>query len=227
MRILLDKTPKAPTVIVGFPGVGLVGPIVTEFLLDHMKMEQIGRFEYDELPAMVPIHKGKIAHPMSVHYSEKYNTIIVYTILSLKAHEWDVAEAVAKLVKDVQAKEVLCIDGATAPGEDDKIFAFGNPQLGQLGATMMEESVLVGVSAALLLTHGGISCVFASTQAEMPDSKAAANVVKFLDKYLGLEVDYQPLLEQATQFEEKLKNVATQAQAAMSVKEKRSLDYLG
>ena len=40
----LWKKPKGATIIEGFPGYGLVGPITTEFLIDHLKTEQIGEF---------------------------------------------------------------------------------------------------------------------------------------------------------------------------------------
>jgi uncharacterized protein len=225
MRIELEKKPSSPTIIVGFPGIGLIGPIVTEFLIEHMKTEPIGRFEFDELPATAAIHKGQLIHPMSLHYSETHNAIIVYTILNVKKEEWKVAKAIGELAKDVDAKEILCIDGATA--EEEAIYAFGNPQLKNLGAKSMEESVILGVAGALLLTTANTNCIFASTQTDMPDSKAAAEVVKFLDKYLGLDVDYHPLLEQAQKFEEKLKSVMAQGQRVQSEREKHELDYLG
>lgn len=228
MHIELSQKPQSPTIIVGFPGVGLVGPIVTEFLIDHMKTERIGMFVYDELPALAPIHKGRIVHPMSLHYSAKHNTIIIYTLLNLKRFEWQMAQAIVKLAQDTDAKELLCIDGANTVGDDaETIYSFGNPQLATLGAKPLEESVIIGVGAALLLSEQRTSCLFAATQQDLPDSKAAAEVVKFLDKYLGLGVDYHPLLEQAQKFEEKLKTVMAQSKQAIDKDERKNMDYLG
>jgi uncharacterized protein len=226
MRIDIDRSLEGPTIIVGFPGVGLVGPIVTEFLISHMQTTRVGTFQSEELPPMAAIHKGQLVHPMSLHYSEKHHALIVYTILNLKGHEWQVANAITTLAKDVKAAEILCIDGA-ASDQAEVIYSFGNPQLTQLGAKPMEESVLMGVSAALMLAAPKVSCLFATTQLEMPDSKAAADVVKFLDKYLGLEVDYQPLLEEAAKFEQKLKSVLSQTQKLAQEREKKDLGYLG
>ena len=97
----------------------------------------------------------------------------------------------------------------------------------QNGAKPMVESVVMGVGGALLLTTQNVNCVYASTQMDMPDSKSAADVVKFLDKYLGLEVDYQPLLDQAQQFEAKLKSVMSQSQKMVVDRDKKNLDYFG
>ena len=219
---------KDSTIIVGFPGVGLVGPIVTEFLIEHMKTEQCGTFLYDDLPALVAIHKGKIVHPMAVHYSPTHNVVIVYTILNLKNREWQVGKAILDLANEIKAKEIICVDGANAVGEEtEQLYCFGNNKFALQGAKPMEESVIVGVSGALLLQSTITSCIFASTHVEMQDSKAAAEVVKFLDKYMNLEVDYNPLLEQASKFEEKLKSVMSQSAKLIDEKDRKSMDYLG
>jgi uncharacterized protein len=227
MHIEINRQIKSPIIIVGFPGVGLIGPIVTEFLIEHMKTEQVGSFVYDDLAPMVPIHKGKMVHPMSVHYSAQHNTLIIYTILNLQKGEWPVARAIAQLAKDVGAKEVLCIDGATAIGEENQIYSFGDPKLADHGAKLMEESVIMGVTGALMLSASNVSCIFASAHVELPDSKAAAQIVKFLDKHLNLGVDYQPLLEQAEKFEEKLRTVMSNSQRIIDEKERKNMDYLG
>jgi len=225
MEITLTKKPKSPTLIIGFPGVGLVGPIVTEFLIEHLQTEKIGEFTYDELPPTVAIHKGKLVHPMSLHYSEKHNVLILYTILNVRGSEWKVAGKIRELAKEVGAKELLCIDGATSVGEEQsKIYTFGNEKFKELGALPLNESVITGVTGALMLDPG-TNCIFASTQVDMPNSKAAAEVVKFLDKYLGMEVDPAPLLHQAEQFEQKLKSLMSQSKVHADAQ--REMDYLG
>ena len=72
MKVVLKKKPKNPIIIDGFPGFGLVGTIATEFLLDHLKTEKIGKIWISELPAMVAIHEGKVVEPIGIFYSKKY-----------------------------------------------------------------------------------------------------------------------------------------------------------
>ncbi len=228
MRIDLKQKPHNPTIIIGFPGVGLIGPIVTEFLIDHLKTEQIGTFVYTELPPTAAIHKGKLVYPMSVHYSTQHNTIILYTILNMKKVEWTVANAISDMAKELQAKEIICIDGANVVNEEDaQIYVFGNEKILAAGAKPLEESVVTGMSGALLLTQPNVNCIFATTHSEMPDSKAAADVVKFLDKYMNLEVDYKPLLEQAQQFEDKLKGLLNENKKISAEQDRKNLEYLG
>ena len=71
------------------------------------------------------------------------------------------------------------------------------------------------------------SCIFVETHSNLPDSKAAAKVVEYLDKYLGLKVDYKPLLKTAEQFEAQLKELITHTQQAVKEQEKRKMSYVG
>jgi len=48
-----------------------------------------------------------------------------------------------------------------------------------------------------------------------------------LDKYLGLNIDPKPLLEQAKKFEDKLKKILDQTKHANVEKERKNLSYVG
>ena len=64
MKIELYKKPKNVTIIEGFPGFGLVGTITTEFLIDHLKAEKIGRVFFQDLAPLIAVHEGKIVEPI-------------------------------------------------------------------------------------------------------------------------------------------------------------------
>jgi len=228
LTIDLWKKPKNVTIIEGFPGFGLVGPITTEFLIEHMKTEQVGQFLYDDLPATVVIHQGKVVNPMAIHYSKKFNVLIFHTILNVKGFEWQIADALVKVSEELKAKEIVSIEGVNVVEKNATIvFGYGEPKFLALGAKEMKESIIMGVSAALLLRAKNTKCLFAQASSNLPDSKAAAEIIRFLDKYLGLGVDPAPLLKQAAEFEQKLKSIYQQAQQAGEEVEKKNLSYLG
>lgn len=222
------KKPKNPIIIEGFPGFGLVGPIVTEFLINHMDTEMIGEFVYDELPPTTAIHQGKLLHPMAVHYNKKHNLVILHTILNVKGSEWKVAELVQQLAKTLSAKEIISLEGirSMTPSKG-KVYYFGNKKLKECGAEVIKESVIIGVTASLLLRNKNINCLFAETMLDLPDSKAAAEIIKVLDNYLGLKVDYKPLIKQAEEFEKKIKSVLEHSMKSEQDADKKTLSYLG
>lgn len=223
------KIKKNPIIIEGFPGFGLVGTIATEFLTEHLKTKMVGEFEYDELPATTAIHAGKIVRPMAIHYSEKHNILIFNTILSVRGFEWKAADEVVRIAEQYKAKEIISLEGVNAlvASEEAQVFSYGNKRYEEIGCQILKESIIVGVTAALLLKYANVNCLFAQTHSGLPDSKAAAAIIEKLDKYLGLNVNPTPLLKQAEEFETKLKGILQQTQQTTSEAEKKNLSYLG
>ena len=124
MKIILTKKPKNPTIIEGFPGFGLVGTIASEFLIDHLDTEQIGKIWISELPAMVAVHEGKVVEPIGIFYNKKYNIVIVHGIIGVTGFEWKITDAIINMAKDLKAKEVISLEGigSAVPAEKTNIF---------------------------------------------------------------------------------------------------------
>ena len=96
----------------------------------------------------------------------------------------------------------------------------------------MTEGIIMGTTAALLLKAMDfpVTCIFAEAHSQLPDSEAAAKVVKALDDYLKLNLDFKPLLEAAKQFENNLKQFIEKRKEIIdnsSKSEKKELDYFG
>lgn len=235
MSIKLTKEPNRPNIICGFPGFGLVGSITTEFLLNHLNTEQIGNFCFTDVPATVAIHEGKLIHPFSIHYNQKYNLVIVHGISPVNNLEWKIADIVAELSHRLEAFQVITIEGVGTTKEIDEPtayhFALDSTQkskLDELEIQPLKEGIVVGLTGSLLIKSDiPIVSFFAETHSQLPDSKAAAKIIEVLDKYLKLEVDYHPLLESAEKFEEQLKNLMEQGQIMEKEKNKKNLSYLG
>jgi len=229
LKIILKKIPKNPIIIEGFPSFGLVGTITTEFLLDHLKAELIGEFEYDELGPIAAIHKGKLVNPMAVWYVPGKNIVILHTILNVKGFEWNIAEEILKLAQKMKAREILGLEGVATDDAtgDIKVYYYGDKKLEKTGALPVKESIIMGVSASLMLRNKNTNCLFAAAHSQLPDSKAAAKMIEVLDKYLGLKVDYNPLLKQAEEFENKLRTIIQQSNKTLKEADKKTMSYLG
>lgn len=229
MKIELTKKPNKPTIVQGFPGFGLVGTIATEFLIEHLNAELIGEFFYDELPVTAAVHKGKLVKPMAIYYDKEHNIVILHTILNVKGFEWKIAERIVDMAGMLKAKEIICLEGVASPmaGKDIKVFSYGIKNHKEVGVEQIKESIIVGVTAAMLLKYEDVTCFFAETNTGLPDSKASAKIIEVLDKYLGLKVDYDPLIKQAEEFESKLKTIMQQSSKVQEEKEKKDISYLG
>ena len=236
MQIKLSKKPKNCRLIEGFPGFGLVGTIASEFLLEHLKFEQIGKIIFEDMPATVAIHEGKIVEPLGVFYNKKYNLVLLHAITPSSGMEWKLSGIVMDLSKQLGIKEIISLEGVGSSEESttSRVFYYTNNEKNRnkfkkIKVEPLKEGIIIGVTGAVLLRAENIpvSCVFAETHTNLPDSKAAAKVIEVLDKYLGLNVDYKPLLKQAEKFEDKLKGLLTESQKAMQLSEKKKLSYVG
>tara|TARA_Y100000310_G_scaffold210577_1_gene211216 strand:- start:8173 stop:8883 length:711 start_codon:yes stop_codon:yes gene_type:complete len=236
MQIKLTKKPKNCKLIEGFPGFGLVGTIASEFLLEHLKFEQIGKIIFNDMPATVAIHDGKVIEPLGIFHNKKYNLVLLHAITPTTGMEWKLSEMVVALSKQLGIKEIVSLEGVGSSEESttSRVFFYSNNEKNKgkfkkMKVEPLKEGIIIGVTGAVLLRAEKVpvSCIFAETHTSLPDSKAAAKVVEVLDKYLGLKVDTKPLLLQAEKFEGKLRGILTESQKAQQLSEKKKLSYVG
>lgn len=232
MDIELKKRPSNPTIIIGFPSIGLVGTIVTKFLIDHLETEVIGCLCSDNITPLVAIHKGKVVDPITIYYNKKYNVIIIQALMDVSGNEMEIAKNIVDLNKQLEAKEVIVIEGM--PTQEDKVDVYFYSTKSKVVAKTqpLKEGIVMGVTAAMLLKSEQLplTTLFVQAHQNMPDSEAGAKVVELLKDYLGLDVDVKPLLENAKKFETNLKSVLKksieQANKANLAQDK-DLSYLG
>lgn len=239
IELKLTKKIKNATVIEGFPGLGVVATIATSFLVEHLKCEKIGSFHFEdkEVAPVVSIHKCELIDPVGVYYSKKSNLIIIHAITSPLYVEWEAAELVLEICRQVGAKELITMEGIGSPQntkQEPNAFFFSPKEwnikkMKEIGVNCLGEGSIIGVTAALLSKNKEfpMTCFFADTFSNLPDSRASAKIIEVLDKYLKLNVDYKPLIQQAQEFEEKIKQILQKAAQTQEIKEKKELNYLG
>ena len=237
VQLVLKKKPKGVTILDGFPGIGLIGTITTEFLVEHLKTDQIGSVLVDNVPAIIAVHNNKLIEPVSVHYNKKHNLVLLHSISAGDGAGWTMAKVIQQLAAELQAKEIISVEGvgSAKPSNTTNVYYFTTDAKKKAAldriAKPLQEGIVVGVTGALLACAGDcptpVTAIFAETHSNLPDSKAAAEIIKALDAYLELDVDPKPLIKQAEAFEQKLKMLVSQAQQTTDLQKKKTLSYLG
>lgn len=233
MEIILDKKPKNPTIIEGFPGFGFVSTIATEFLIEHLNAKSIGRIESNHIMPIVAMHNSKLIEPLGIFYDATHNILIFHAITNVLGLEWEIADKLAELSNELKAKEFIGLEGIASNSNESRSFFYANRTKSaelfkKIKLDPLKEGIIMGVTGALLLkVKSPLSAIFVETHSNLPDSRAAAKIIEVLDKYLNLKVDYKPLLEKAEQFEAKLKTLMEQTNKAKEEKDKKELSYFG
>ncbi|MEM2121805.1 MAG: PAC2 family protein [Candidatus Woesearchaeota archaeon] len=225
----IDKRIRPKIAIVAFPSFGFVGNIALEFLKEHLKTEKIGRLFIDEMVPLIVIHNNHFVEPISFYYNEKYNIVLIEGIHKVQGLENKISTRIVDFIRKYNIREVITIDGV--PGIGNGVYYYSKHRIDVLeksNVKLLNNGIIFGMTASLLLKLNNVVSLFAEANSELPDSNAAARIIKVLDDYLGLKVNYEPLFEQAKNFEKKIKDILSKSEEFKnkSVQDK-SLNYLG
>ena len=77
---------------------------------------------------MVAIHDNKLVEPFGIFYNKKHNLVIIHAINSGQGLEWKIADEIVDLAKELDAKEIISIEGVgtAKPSGKSRTFFFAN-----------------------------------------------------------------------------------------------------
>ncbi|WP_433633801.1 proteasome assembly chaperone family protein [Halomicrococcus sp. NG-SE-24] len=248
IETVADPELQDPVLIEGLPGVGHVGKLVVEHLLEENESELVRRVYSEYLPPQVSVADDGIADLVS---AELY-------ALSLGGRD------VLVLTGDHQAQDTrghyrltdAFLDVAESFGVE-RVFALGGVPTGELieeysvlGAATTEEFVselesvgvefrgdepaggIVGTSG-LLLGLGDrrgleATCLMGETSGYLVDPKSAQAVLEVLQSVLEFEVDFESLEERADEMEEVVSKIEEmESQQVGGIGADEDLRYIG
>ena len=230
-----DVNLKGGTIIEGFPGIGLVGPIAATYLIDYLEMDQICALDCDDFPptSMVYAHKPKFPariyarseHKIALFLSEFTPTRQLHRPMARKLLEW---------ARGQQCRRFICMEGLPMESEPEtgseekreiEVFGVGSTdrareEIDKAKIKHLEMGMIYGISGVLLnegrWTNFDVIALLAEAYTVMPDALASARIIEALDRLIPeIKIDTKPLLEQSKKFEEHLKVLRKQAKPPM------------
>jgi uncharacterized protein len=210
---------KNPIILFGFPGMGLIGNIVAQHLIDQLKMQQKGIIESRLFPPVSIVYQGLVKSPVRVYESVEKNLIIIFSDIPIDPIiSGEVGRNLVLWAKGLSPQEVIPIAGLATTTEEHNVFGAAATQddLDRIKeiVRIFEIGTISGVPAVVMndcLNNGIHSvCLLGETRGANPDPRAAAEVVKALNKIYGWDIKIEPLLEQADQIEQMLHKLSEQ-----------------
>jgi uncharacterized protein len=217
---------KRPVLVEGFPGLGLVGTISASYLVEKLKMEQIGYITSDNFPPLAAVHNYKPAYPARIYASKKHNLIVLISefIIPLQAI-YELAEKIHIYAKEMGVSQIVSLGGITMKQDDDnKVYAITS--MDKLTAELerhhkvklIKEGATTGVTG-VLLAEGAIEnfpvvSFLAQAHEETMDPHASAMVLEVLKSYLSLEFDTNELDKEAESLDIKMKELLARTKSA-------------
>ena len=217
---------EGATMILGFAGIGLIGPIVSNALIKQIPdIVEIGFVTSEYLPPISVFYEGVLKHPFRIYYSPHHNLIVgisevpfqvatAYNDLSRTINNWLLSD-------DVNAKEVVIFQGIPQRGiiDDYPIYYAAEEKmvkaLEKYGIKKVEKGIIVGPEATVLneaLTNKLNAYALFVPVLEIPTPEAAAAIIEVLNEIYGLDIKTAKLIEEGKEIKAKMLELAEKAQ---------------
>ncbi|MEJ2249506.1 MAG: PAC2 family protein [Candidatus Lokiarchaeota archaeon] len=214
------------SIILGFAGIGLIGPIVANTLINQIEdIKEIGFVTSEFLPPISVFYEGVLKHPFRLYYSRKYNIIvgICEVPFEISSAYNDLAKTISHwaLNEDVSAKEIVIFQGIPQKGMIDEFpvyYAAEEDMLEYLegfGIKKVEKGIIVGPEATILneaLTNRLRGFALFTPVYQIPTPEGSASLIDILNKMYGLNIDTTKLLEEGKEIKAKMLELAEKAQ---------------
>ena len=210
---------KNPIIIGGFPGMGLVGNIVTQYYIEQLDMKPVGRVDSRLFPPIAILYGGLVKGPVRIYENAKKGVIVVFSDIPIDPIiSREVGKAIIAWAAPLQTREVLAITGLATPGEEQKVYGAATTEAGlaklKEKVEIFEMGTITGVPGVLLneCMNSNIEaiCLLGETRGPNPDPRAGIKVVEALNAIYDFDVPIEPMKEQAEEIEQMLHKLAEQ-----------------
>ena len=206
-----------PVLIEGFPGIGLVGNIASQQIIDELKMEYIGSIDSRHFPPIAVLYEGLINMAVRIYESQEHNILMIVSDIPVNpVVAYDISKAILEWAQSVKVKEVVSLAGIATMSEEHKVFgaATNTEMLERIKekVELFQMGTISGISGSImsecLVRHMPAISLLGSTRSQNPDPRAAAVVINVLNILYGLSVNTESLIEQAEKIEIEMQRLA-------------------
>ncbi len=188
---------KSPIIFAGFVGAGLAGPLAVGYLIEKLKMQEVGFLRSKYLPPSTVFIQGRLRHPFRF-YTNKDGTICgVICEVTLRMDGLNsIASTILDWAESKGTKELIILDGVASNEHDNKTFCAAEEDLCRImsdkGISMISQGFITGIPGSIL-NECIIRKIRAITLLVRADPMAAATLIESINKVYGLDIDVTDL----------------------------------
>ena len=188
---------KSPIVFAGFVGAGLVGPLSVGYIIDKLKMEEIGYHRSRHLPPSTVFIQGRLRHPFRLYSNNDGTICAIICEITLPFGLHDIVSTILNWAEKNGSHEIVILDGVAAATHDNKAFCAAEEDLCRVMESndikMIPQGFITGVAGGLLneclvrKIQGVTLLVKASEKGA--DPLAAATLVEAVNRAYNMNID--------------------------------------
>ncbi len=215
---------KSPVMIGGLPGIGNVGKIAADYIIEKLEMEKMYDIFSEYLPPQVFINDNNEVHLVrnSIYYKKmkgKHDILVLAGDFqgSTQEAQYELSYEVLNITKALKVSTIYTLGGYSIGKIVDNprvlgavtdsrevsdleksgvVFPKGEPGGGIVGSA----GLLLGLGKELFKVRG--ACLMGETSGYFADPKSAMGILKVLKNYLGINVDMDDIEKRSQQIEQ-------------------------
>ncbi len=202
----IKKIPvKSPIIFAGFVGPGLAGPLAIGYIIEKLKMTEVGYLHSKYLPPSTVFIQGRLRHPFRF-YSNKSGTIcaIICEVTLKMDGLYNIASIILDWAQSKGCKELVILDGVASETHDEKTFCAAEEDLCRImqdkQISMISQGFITGIPGSILN-----ECIIRKIRAitllvkashTSPDPLAAATLIDAVSRVYEIPIDTSDLKRQ-------------------------------
>jgi hypothetical protein len=241
-----DPALTEPVLVEGLPGVGHVGKLAAEHLLDEFDSTLVRRIYADEFPPQVTVEDGvtELANAEFHAVDVGDRDLLVLTgdhQAQSNAGHYRVTDAFLDVAQSFGVERAYALGGVPTGELVEEYTVLGAVTDGDLveeleaaGVEFREDEPaggIVGVSGLLLglSPRRGLeaACLMGETSGYLVDPRSAQAVLEVMEDLLGFDVDYESLEERADEMQEVVSKIQEMQDQQAPIPTDDDLRYIG
>jgi len=203
------------TLLEGFPGAGLVGPMANSYIIEKLNMEYIGYIESDKFPPITAIHDKIPMFPVRIYKEDKYKLVAIISEFTIPTELiYELGNELMDFIRKNSISQIISIGGIPTQKPTENAFIItSNKELLQkadsVGIKSIEEGVIAGVSAILLANATEFEIpvmnILVEVDPNVMDPKYAEIAITNLKKLTDIDINIDELEKEAKLVETKVR----------------------
>jgi uncharacterized protein len=225
VQVVLEREPtiKNPVLIEGFPGIGLVGNIASQYIVHELNMTYIGAMNSKFFPPLAVLLGGVVNMPVRIYEEAKKGVVVLTADIPIHPlASYDIGKEIVSWAESINIKEMVCLAGITVMGDQHRVFGAVSQKdmLEKIKdrTEIFELGTITGITGSIMnecrIRNLPALCLLGETTSAEPDPRAAIASIETLNKIYDLGVSTKKLEEQAEQIEQQMSQLAQQMKAA-------------
>lgn len=221
------------TLLLGFPGNGLVGTFTISYLISRLQMQLVGEINHPDMPPTVFVENGEIIGPIRIYKKgDLYAIIADVPIHPDVAYEF--VRSLAEFCKREKISKVIVPSGVDTESVDKKdIKTYGLATDESLEKLLYDNSIpkflagsIIGTDAAVINTFRNygipLLMLYTSCHPFFPDPQASVHAITSLASVINIQVDTTDIQKRVDYLRIQHRNLMQETLEALYQQEKQA-----